>query len=258
MHTEVKTKFSLRGYPYDLVSNSLLRVNSMTRESTLAEKVIHDTTKRLFLILQHNPTLPPIKEWLEELWPILYKSSGTRSIIDLPRVIGYRRPKNLLVLLVRSDLPDPDSLLGKKKKIPIPKCNRSRCKHCPKIDRTGSVVSTSTGRKYRSQTRVSCGSKNGIYMLQCNICKLQYVGQTKNKILTRVSQHYYSIKKAMDTPVSRHFRSHQVVDSPVPLKIYILSLIKEGDNAQQLRDEWELKWMARLNTWVPKGLNIQD
>ena len=72
------------------------------------------------------------------------------------------------------------------------------------------------------------------------------------------SKIYYSIKKAMDTPVSRHFRSHQVVDSPAPQKIYILSLIKEGDNAQQLRDEWEQKWMARLNTWVPKGLNIQD
>ena len=200
----------------------------MTRDSTLAEKISTDTSKRLFLILQHNPTLPPIKEWLEDLWPILYKSSGTRSIVDLPRVIGYRRPKNLLDLLVRSDLPDPDSILGRRKKIPIPKCNRSRCKHCPKIDKTGSVISTSTGRKYRSQTRVSCGSRNVIYMLQCNICKLQYVSQTKNKILTRVSQHYYSIKKAMDTPVSRHFRSHQVVDSPVPLKFTSGLLSKKG------------------------------
>ena len=85
---------------------------------------------------------------------------------------------------------------------------------------------------------------------------MQYVGQTRNKILTRLNQHYSTIRTAQETPVSRHFRSHQCKE-PYPVRIYILSLIK-ADNAQELRNKWERIWMARLNTYVTYGMNIQD
>ena len=85
---------------------------------------------------------------------------------------------------------------------------------------------------------------------------MQYVGQTRNKILTRLNQHYSTIRTAQETPVSRHFRGHHCKE-PYPVRIYILSLIK-ADNAQELRNKWERIWMARLNTYVPYGMNIQD
>ena len=37
-----------------------------------------------------------------------------------------------------------------------------------------------------------------------------------------------------------------------------LSIIKEADNAQELRNKWERIWMARLNSYVPYGMNILD
>ena len=40
-------------------------------------------------------------------------------------------------------------------------------------------------------------------MIQCQICKIQYVGQTKNKILQRINQHYSSIRNKLETPVAR-------------------------------------------------------
>ena len=49
----------------------------------------------------------------------------------------------------------------------------------------------------------------------------------------------------------------QQCKEPYPVRIFILSLIK-ADNAQELRNKWERISMARLNTYVPYGMNIQD
>ena len=67
----------------------------MTRKEILYGKKEEDNSKKLFLILDYNPSLPPIRDWLLELWPILYKSSGTRKFVDVKPIIGYRRPRNL-------------------------------------------------------------------------------------------------------------------------------------------------------------------
>ena len=256
---QLSTYFSIRGYPTELVKSAFCKVNSMERNNLLAEKVgqqIRDDNKKLFLILDYNPSLPPIKDWIDELWPILYKSSATRILVDRIPTIGYRRPKNLQDMLVSSNLPEIN-WFGTKKKHSIPRCNRSACRHCPRIDRTGQVTSTSTGRKYRTQTRISCTSSNVIYLVQCNLCMKQYVGQTRNKILIRLNQHYSSIRNKLETPVSRHFQGHNCIE-PYPVRIFILSLIKDADNAQELRNKWEKIWMARLNSYVPYGMNILD
>ena len=94
----------------------------MDRNSILAERTSVDNVEDIFLILDYNPSLSPIKEWIEELWPILYKSSGTRIQVDRIPIIGYRRPKNLQDILVSSDLPEIN-WFGTKKRNSIPRCN---------------------------------------------------------------------------------------------------------------------------------------
>ena len=69
---------SVEGYPTNLVKEAFLKVNALTRKEILFDEkpdVSREETKTLFLILDYNPSLSPIKEWLLELWPILYKSS---------------------------------------------------------------------------------------------------------------------------------------------------------------------------------------
>ena len=146
-----------------------------------------------------------------------------------------------------------------KKKKP-PKCNRKNCRHCSRINKSGTVKSNSTGREYHSLVNVTCNSSNLIYMIECTICGIQYVGQTKNKILSRINQHYSSIKNLVDTPVSRHINSHSF-EGFYPVRIYILTLIREDTDSiegTENRNKWENYWMARLFTYVPKGLNIKD
>ena len=58
----------------------------------------------------------------------------------------------------------------------------------------------------------------------------------------RINQYYSAIRNAQDTPVSRHFRSHQCKE-PYPVRIFILSLIKGADDAQELNGK-EIEWQG--------------
>ena len=61
--------------------------------------------------------------------------------------------------------------------ISIPRSNGSACRHCPVLDRTGWIKSSSTSRKYRTQTRISCTSSNLIYLIQCQLCNMHSLFQ---------------------------------------------------------------------------------
>ena len=87
---ELATYFSIKGYSVELVSTSFLKVNSLTRLDILGETLTPEKdSKKLFLILDYNPSLTPIKEWLHELWQILCKSSAPRILVDVKLIIGY-------------------------------------------------------------------------------------------------------------------------------------------------------------------------
>ena len=64
----------------------------------------------------------------------------------------------------------------------------------------------------------------------------------------------------METPVSHHMNAHKFRGDP-PIRIFILTIIHEepdSDEASEQRNKWENYWMARLYSYVPKGLNIKD
>ena len=73
-------------------------------------------------------------------------------------------------------------------------------------------------------------------MIQCQICKIQYVGQTKNKILTQINQHYSSIRNKLETQVARHMNSHSYRGFP-PIRIYILTLIHEEPDSDEASEK---------------------
>ena len=51
-----------------------------------------------------------------------------------------------------------------------------------------------------------------IYMVQCNRCKLQYIGETKRRLKDRFNEHRRTVDKtniiSKSTTVSEHFLSH--------------------------------------------------
>ena len=131
------------------------------------------------------------------------------------------------------------------------------------LDFTFFVKYVITGQKYVTMVNTNCQSSNTIYLITCADCGIQYVGQTKNRLLTRFQGHHFDIKNQNDTTVSRHFNK---CPSSRPASfngiiISILSFIKNPSNSkagQLERDREEKRWVHRLATVVPKGLNLMD
>ena len=229
--------FQLRGYPHSVLKDSLLKVNKLTRSACLYDQEATtsiETTKKFFLITEHNPSLPNLRSWLKELWKLTDRSSSTRPLVNSTIIFGNTRPKNIQEMITKADI----SLKSKIKRVP-PRCHRLlKCRHCPKICKKGKITSTSTSRTYKIPHRITCNSTNVIYCIECEECHKQYVGQTRNKFLIRVNQHLNDIQHNRDTPVARHFNNIHKADTI----LYILQLIKK-DKVRE-RNKWENYWIS--------------
>ena len=133
----------------------------------------------------------------------------------------------------------------------------------PKLIIKGSSIRKTTGQQFQTMTNINCQSSNIIYLITCTTCGIQYVGQTKKRLLTRFQGHHFDIKNQNDTTVSRHFNK---CPSSQParfegIQISILSFIRNPfhSKAGQIeRDREEKRWIHPLATVVPKGLNLMD
>ena len=103
-------------------------------------------------------------------------------------------------------------------------------------------------------TCLTCHSKNVIYLITCNRCEVQYVGQTSQKIKDRINGHINHIKKNdLSTFLVNHFNNidHDISDVKVSIIDYITD---ETDKTHKL-SELENYWIRTLNTMYPFGLN---
>ena len=53
----------------------------------------------------------------------------------------------------------------------------------------------STGATCQIKSHIICNTKNLIYMIQCNRCHLQYIGETKRRLKDRFNEHRRSVDK---------------------------------------------------------------
>ena len=194
-------------------------------------------------------------------WQILGKSSGTRKLIDSTLVFGLRRNKNLSDSLVRASTRTPSD---KPKHIDNAPCKRSKnCRYLSRLNLSGKVRSLTYNRDFPCKININCQSENLIYLITCKTCEIQYVGQTKNCIVTRFQGHLQDIKTNNDTTVARHFnkcltgKNGQHSDFSISVLNFIH--LQPTTSASQISpDSEEKRWMHCLGTILPHGLNLLD
>ena len=204
--------FIRRGYPTKLVTEAMRKAELQDRDALIAQNApLNHNTKRLvtethnnfYLVNTHNPTNPNLRKIIEENWPLLNKSKTTRFLRDAKLIFGLQRNKNLSDQLVLASTRTIDHNIPNMVHNP---CQRSKnCCYCPLLNRTGILTSSVTGRRFCNLKNVNCQSSNLMYVITCRHCKIQYVGQTKNRIIKRFQGHMFDIAHNNDTTVSRHY-----------------------------------------------------
>ena len=85
----------------------------------------------------------------------------------------------------------------------------------------------------------------------------------KNRLLTRFQGHFFDITHNNDTTVARHLNKCPI-EKPLlfeGIEITVISFIPahpESRDAKQHRDREEKRWMHRLQSITPLGLNLMD
>ncbi|KAL9986541.1 hypothetical protein ACROYT_G000708, partial [Oculina patagonica] len=206
--TALKGHLVKRGYDHRFVQEQIKKVVEIPRSRALETSTKSREENRIPFVVTFNPILPNISKVIRNNISILHSSQKCREAFPSLPLISYRRSKNLRDILVRAQ---------HRKQPPKPpgvfRCNRRRCKTCPFIkEGTSSYTFHSTNEQRQIRQHISCYSSNLIYMIQCNKCKLQYIGETKRKARNRFGEHRRAIEKvirkqSLDQPtaVSDHF-----------------------------------------------------
>ncbi len=269
--------FIRRGYPIDVLDQSFEKVKQTTRSDLLREDIspppststqnqqatqlLRVEQANLFSITTFNPAGNPNQQAIKENWTILGTSNITQPLFHSRVIHGNRRCPNLRDSLVHSRLKLLSTTNIGFSGTTIHDCTTSTCRYCPRLNTSGFIISPTTGKKSRCCSNVTCNSSNLIYCIKCNHCNMLYVGQTKRKLKLRMVEHFrYISKPDLTQPLGVHFNQpdHPKLDAA---EIYVLKFIKanpDSDRAKTLRDEHELRWIHRLRSALPYGLNSMD
>ena len=121
-----------------------------------------------------------------------------------------------------------------------------KCKYCKYGFFTDSVCNGPN--PFPILHRICCTDKNIIYLIECKRCHSRYVGETSRKLRTRISEHVLHIVHNDPTFVGQHFnKACSITD-------FSFTALERAANATK-RKKKEERWMRRLNTVAPHGLN---
>ena len=172
--------------------------------------------------------------------------------------MAYRRPLSLQDRLVSTRFNTVNNTL-------VPRgceaCGKPKCSWCKGINKTTTFTSSNNNKTFKIFHSVNCQSSWVIYIIECNICNLQYIGKSETAFNLRLNNHRNHIKKGISScELTEHFlhnkRTHNF-DNNVIITI-IEQIRKDNISNEQKKDllrHREIFWQKKLNSMQPNGLN---
>ena len=187
------------GYKRDRVLSEMCKVLSLTQDKSLQVRERH-TNSRIPFVTTYNPRTSYIAEVAHRNWHFLQSKERLAHTFREQPVIAYKQSKSLHDVLVRTKLMDRTSeghaiIWGS-------------CGPCNKLKYSWWVLinNTSTFPGMRQDDKVfdifytvNCQSTFVIYIIECWICRLQYVGKTKTAFNLRLNNHRNHIKRGINS-----------------------------------------------------------
>ena len=105
---------------------------------------------------------------------------------------------------------------------------------------------------------ITCGTFNVIYLIQCRLCNLQYVGETKRRLKDRFNEHRLPILNPtgnyIHTGVSEHFLTSNHSDD----RTLLLPIEKLKNGRDSFRKAREAHLIHKAKAIEPLGINKRD
>ena len=160
-----------------------------------------------------------------------------------------RQTPNLRTLLVRSRF---HSTPRRPKKWGSGPC-KDHCANCQYMGRTSSILVTRMNKTYELHGTYDCTTSNVVYVLTCKLCKVQYVGEMQNKLLTHMAQHQFIVNhNDQYKPVACHYNSPGHC-----LRHMSMAIIRHDEQwSTTQRKTTERAVIVLYQSAIPFGLNV--
>ena len=254
-----------RGYPFKSLKKHYLRARKFSQDELL-DTVSKTTNEAPVMVTQYNPRNPQIGTLVQKNWNIIQNTEELTQIFSSKPLMGFRRLPNLRDILTSSTISyPPNHITDTKPSVHIPVCTRlGRCTYCPKIKKVEQITSFHSKQVFKCKSlppkhKVTCELSNVIYIINCNKCGLQHIGETKRPFRNRMYEHQTSVQKFQlekSTPVSRHFtqKNHSVKN--MEFSIFQWMGDPTSPNATSRRRSQELYYIWAFPTLHPAGINM--
>ena len=106
---------------------------------------------------------------------------------------------------------------------------------------------------------MNCNSKCVVYLAECKICGIQYVGSVSTKFRLRFNNYKSAHRKYnsdQNTP-QQSFHAHFSQENHNGMEDWKFTLIDQAENVDILRRK-EAFWQNALDTFQPQGLNERE
>jgi hypothetical protein len=258
----LKRAYVERGYPPTELDRIILETRNLDRKSLLQIKKRPNNEDSLVCTIPYNLKDIPARKIILKYWHILQESPTVGHLFQKIPTFGYYRPKNFKELLCRAKITyptQPQSLEATRLALETDLCDRLNCRDCKLLDFRTHFKSTVTKIRYKKcleAQKADCETLSLIYLITCEKCNLQYVGETKRTAVIRLKEHRYDTKSGKDTPVAKHFRQPGHVFEKA--RIEVIDVIKSNPDCQvteNRRISRETHWIITLKTLSPLGIN---
>ena len=184
----------------------------------LLEEKAKNQSNRKQLVLTYNRTLPNVKRSISNNWNLLYINQELKDVFQEPPILDFRRNRNLYDLLGCKNIVD-----GKLKRL-----------------------------------NLNCKSKLLIYLMECRICRIQYIGKSETEFNIRLNNNHKDFHRQNAPQADQHFKlpNHKFSQHAR------FTLIEQLDNMRIDKDlathrlkKSENFWIETLKTLHPYGLN---
>jgi hypothetical protein len=265
-HESIKLKASVQNQEIDFLDVTIFKGNRFEKDHNLDTKVYFKPTNSRLLL--HKNSYHPrhtfkniIKSQILRYYRICSgQKDFDQACTGLFQSLRKRGYSGRFLRTIKAQ-----TLSSFVSKFKSSKCLRPGCLTCPYLAETDHVVSNK-GSVIPLEHNLNCQSKQLVYVIKCKKCGLMYVGQTGQELHKRLIEHRSSINTGKPKPVAKHFNEacpgisnlSIIPVEEVPRRdLNEFMGLTSGRDIMRL-DICEQKWMAKLKTLWPHGLNLRQ
>ena len=186
---DLKKELTRQNYPQQITTYGIEKAQSIPKKELRKAKAKDNNNRKnvLAFVSTHNPNNPNLFPIIKSTLPLSCAGKRMKTSIKNTKLINSKRaPNNLKKMLTRARF-----VLHEKEGPRITKCSNSLCAHLQ--DGVSEIKLNKPKITFKIKERMTCETKDVIYLITCNRCGKQYIGETQS-LRERAALHNEQIK----------------------------------------------------------------